>query len=100
MLGSFCFEIHQPAAVRNSSETHVDTIRITRPRREGVTAASTSCGGCSNSSGRCSSSSVLVADVGKRFLHLRRLGDLVFLFGLELVGLLLSAYVLIVVVRI
>src|SRR5689334_11413635 len=86
MLGIFCLEIHQAAAARNSSEMTVDAIRMTRPRREGVTAASTSWGGCSNSSGRCSRfGSVLGADVCKRLLHRWGLGDLVFLVRLELV---------------
>src|SRR5689334_25132979 len=88
MLGIFCLEIHQAAAARNSSEMTVDAIRMTRPRREGVTAASTSWGGCSNSSGRCSKAgSVLGADVCKRLLHRRGFGDLLVRLLRLLVGL-------------
>jgi hypothetical protein len=42
IVGIFCFEIHQTAAARKITDTTIDTIRMTRPRVEGVTAASTS----------------------------------------------------------
>jgi len=42
IVGIFCFEIHQTAAARKSSEIVVEAIRMMRLRRDGATAASTS----------------------------------------------------------
>src|SRR4051794_39054246 len=72
------------AAAMKTSEMPADTKRMRRPRFERPSSTSTAWPGCSNSSGRCSRS-VLGADVCKRLLHRGRLGDLVFLVGLELV---------------